>query len=440
MNAETDTEAAPPVARMRGYLQRIATGPEMSKPLSRAAARDAMRLILAREVGAVQAGIFLIAMRMKRETDAENLGALEALLEGVAGCAVDCDTLLDIADPFNGMARGVPAAPFLAPALAACGLNAYAHGLRAVGPKYGVTHHMVLAAAGIPVALPPAEVAARIANPRIGWGYVDQANYHPALHRLVDLRAQMVKRACITTIEVALGPLRAKRATHLLTGYVHKAYPPVYLQLARAAGYAGALIVRGVEGGCIPSLSQASRFFACGGGGDNGDGTGDRDHAGDGTGDGDGAGAGVGDGAGASDGAGAGESAPPAPSPTPISPQQIGIAQSARAIPIPAELAVETPVYPGSEQDGIAAPVDCQRVAEYAAELGERALAGDTGKTTGDDATTVATGQMRDSVIYGGALCLLHCGRAATLPDAAAQIRRALDSGEARRRFEAARE
>ena len=416
---------------MRGYLQRIATGPEMSKPLSRAAARDAMRLILAREVDAVQAGIFLIAMRMKRETDAENLGALDALLEGVAGCAVDCDTLLDIADPFNGMARGVPAAPFLGPALAACGLNAYAHGLRAVGPKYGVTHHMVLAAAGIPVALPPAEVAARIANPRIGWGYVDQANYHPALHRLVDLRAQMVKRACITTIEVALGPLRAKRATHLITGYVHKAYPPVYLQLARAAGYAGALIVRGVEGGCIPSLSQASRFFACGGDGDgDGDGTGDR--AGDGAGDRDR----VGDGA----GAGAGETAPPAPSPTPISPQQIGIAQSARAIPIPAELAVETPVYPGSEQHGIAAPVDCQRVAEYAAELGERALAGDTGKTTATDATTVAAGQMRDSVIYGGALCLLHCGRAATLPDAAAQIRRALDSGEARRRFEAARE
>lgn len=383
---------------MRSYLQRVATGPEMSKPISRAAAGDAMRMILAREVGAVQAGIYLIAMRMKRETDEENLGALDALLEGVDRRAVDCDCLVDIADPFNGLARGVPAAPFLAPALAACGLRAYSHGLRAVGPKYGVTHHLVLAAAGVPVDLPAAEVAARVADARIGWGYADQSAYHPALHRLVDLRAQMVKRACITTIEVALGPLRAAGQTHLVTGYVHKAYPPVYLQLARAAGYNGALIVRGVEGGCIPSLSQPARFFAYGGGG-GGDDSGDES-------------------------AGA--------TPTPIAPAQVGVEHppTQRAAPIPPELAVATPVYPGSEQDGIAAPVDRQRVAEYAAELGMRALAGESAG---------AVGPMRDSLIYGGALCLLHCGRAASLPDGAEQIRRALDSGAARRRFDAAR-
>lgn len=379
---------------MRSYLQRVATGPEMSKSISRAAAGDAMRMILAGEVDAVQAGIYLIAMRMKRETDEENLGSLDALREGVDRRSVDCDCLLDIADPFNGMARGVPAAPFLGPVLAACGLNAYSHGLRAVGPKYGVTHHQVLAAAGVPVDLPAAEVAKRITDARIGWGYADQAAYHPALHRLVELRAQMVKRACITTIEVALGPLRAKGATHLLTGYVHKAYPPVYLQLAHAAGYDGALIVRGVEGGCIPSLSQPSRFFAVGG-----------DDGGD-----------------ESTGAQA----------TPIAPGQVGIEHppTRRAVPIPPELAVATPAYPGSEQAGIAAPVDCRRVAEYAAELGMRALAGES---------TGVVGPMRDSLIYGGALCLLQCGRAATLPDGAAQVRRALDSGDARRRFEAAR-
>jgi len=406
-------------ARMRGYLQRIATGPEMSKPLRRAEAADALRMILAGEVDPVQAGIFLIAMRVKRETEAENLGALDALLEGVARCTVERESLITLADAFNGMARGVPAAPFVAPALAACGVPAYSHGLRAVGPKFGVTHHMVLAAAGVPVALPAAEVAARIENPRIGWGYADQSRYHPALHRLCGLRARMVKRTCLTTIEVALGPLRARGATHLVTGYVHKAYPPVYLRLARAAGYAGALVIRGVEGGCAPSLSQAARVFAYGGGGD-GDSTGDGGVAGDGDGDRDGDGHSDSDGG--DDGAGN--------TPTPIHPAQFGVDQPTRAIPIPPEFAHQTPPYPGAQADGIVAPVDLAKVAEYAAELGARALAGDT---------TAEVSPMRDSIIITGALCLAHCAQGSNFAAGARQIRRALDTGAARARFDAAR-
>ena len=45
-----------------------------------------------------------------------------------------------------------------------------------------------------------------------------------------------------------------------MTGYVHKPYPPRYLSLARQAGYHSAMIVRGVEGGVIPSLSQPSKY------------------------------------------------------------------------------------------------------------------------------------------------------------------------------------
>ncbi|MGI9310453.1 MAG: anthranilate phosphoribosyltransferase, partial [bacterium] len=232
---------------MRAYLQKVATGPELSKSLSRTEAADAMRMVLAQQIDPVQSGIYLIALRMKRETDAENLGSLDALLESVERRVVDCERLVDIADPFNGYVRSVPATPFLAPLLAACGLRAYSHGVRTVGPKFGVTHHLVYAAAGIPTDLSPAQAAKRIAEPRIGWAYLDQSRYAPPLHRLAELRTRMVKRCCLTTLEVVLGPLRARR-TDLLTGYVHKAYPPVYRQLARAADYDGAVIARGVEG------------------------------------------------------------------------------------------------------------------------------------------------------------------------------------------------
>ncbi len=357
---------------MRACLQRVASGPEMSKPISRAAAKDAMNLIIEQLVEPVQAGIYLIAMRMKRETDEENLGSLDALLDAVERHDVDCDALVDIADPFNGYARDVPATPFLAPVLAACGLNAYSHGLRAVAPKYGVTHHMVYAAARIPVDLSPAQVAKRIADRRIGWGYVDQSRYLPKLHRLVELRDKMVKRSCLTTLEVLLGPLRAKGETHLMTGYVHKAYPPVYSLLARQAGYHGAMIVRGIEGGCIPSLSQPSRFFQY-----HNDDDDDADRE------------------------------------VKIAPAQVDIHQSARAIAIPPQLLQDT-------------KLDTQAIAGHCVELGRAALAGNDGA-------------MRDSLIYGGAICLLQCGRAANLTHGAAQVRTALDSGDALARFMAAR-
>ena len=70
----SDTETA-----MRSYLQRIATGPELSKDISLEETRHGMRLILDAKADPVQAGIFLIALRMKRESDDETRGMLEAI-------------------------------------------------------------------------------------------------------------------------------------------------------------------------------------------------------------------------------------------------------------------------------------------------------------------------------------------------------------------------
>ena len=94
-----------------------------------------------------------------------------------------------------------------------------------------------------------------------GWSYVDQSQFCPALYQLLEFRTRIVKRPVLTTVEVLLAPVRGREATHLVTGYVHKPYPPVYAHLARAAGFDSALIVRGVEGGIFPSLKQAGKAF-----------------------------------------------------------------------------------------------------------------------------------------------------------------------------------
>ena len=362
-------EHAPNLAKiMHSIIQRIATGPELSKDISQEEARLGMQAILENAVDPVQAGIFFIALRMKRESKDEFKGILDAILNATLRQSAAVDEVVDIADPYDGYNRCLPAAPFLAPLLAELGVAAVSHGLEAVGPKHGVTARHVLRAAGVDVDLEPAAAAARLSDPELGWTYIDQAHYCPKLHDLIPLRAKIVKRQAATTVETQAMPIRGRQKTHLVTGYVHKPYPPIYAMLARHAGFDSALIIRGVEGGVIPSLRQpgkASRYDNHG-----------EEYEID------------------------------------FDPAAIGIEQTARAVPLPDHL-------PKIERaDEVAIAVDIAATAQAAATAGMNALKGEKGATY-------------DSLVLAAGLILHHLGRAASLHAAADQVRAVLDSGRA---------
>ena len=95
-----------PQAFMRSVLQRIATGPEYSKDLPQEEARAALNLILNGQADPVQAGIFFIALRMKRETLEENTGVLEALHDHTVPEVADVVQVVDVAEPYDGFVRG----------------------------------------------------------------------------------------------------------------------------------------------------------------------------------------------------------------------------------------------------------------------------------------------------------------------------------------------
>jgi len=374
MSVPGETLSPDPALLMRSIIQRIATGPELSKDISREEARAGMRCILDGKVDPVQAGIFLIALRMKRETDDENRGILEAIREVTRTVTVPVDEIIDLADPYDGFNRMLPASPFLPALLAACGAPAVTHGVERLGPKYGVTHRQVLRAAGQPVDLCVEEAAERLAHPSIGWAYVDQKAYCPELYNLIGLRTQIVKRPAITTVEVCVGPVRGRRKTHLVTGYVHKAYPRIYALLARHAGFDSALIVRGVEGGVIPSLAKAGRFFYY------------RDQAEE--------------------------------EFVEIDPEQLGIDPSVRAAPLPADLR-----NAGGASEDTTVTFDTATVAQAAAQAGMEALAGQPGPT-------------REGLVFSAALCLWHVGRYDSVAAAARALREVLDGGRALARMQ----
>ena len=360
-------------ANMRSIIQRIATGPELSKDISEEEARLGTAAILEDKIDPVRAAIFFIALRMKRETPEENRGVLDAIRDYTTSVTADVDEVVDLADPYDGYNRTLPASPFLPALLAACGVPTVSHGLDSVGPKFGLTHRHVLAAAGVPVDLPTTAAAQRLADPALGWTYVDQAQFCPRLHRLVTLRQKIIKRPVLTTVEVLAKPISGRQKTHFVTGYVHKPYPPVYTMLARHVGFDSALIVRGTEGGVIPSLRQQGRFF----------------HYRD-----------------------AGEERA-----VDVDPADLGIHQEMRAVPLPDNL-------PEAERiaDDIALTFSVQAAAKVAADAGVAALNGEQGATY-------------DSLVYAGALVLHHLGRHPDLTSAAERVRAVLDSGAAAARI-----
>ena len=240
---------------IHSIIQRIATGPELSKNIERKEAEAAMSAILNGEIDEVQSAIFLIALRMKRETMEENIGILEALLKFTNRQKIDVDNLVDIGDPYSGYNRSIPVSAFLPPLLAELGLPTLIHGLDSVSPKYGLTHRHINQAMDVNVDLSVSESKARIEDSDIGWSYIDQSQYCKPLHELVPLRNKIVKRTVLNTVETLIGPLRGKN-THSILGYVHKAYPPIYAALCERVGFDSSLLIRGIEGGIVPSLRQ----------------------------------------------------------------------------------------------------------------------------------------------------------------------------------------
>jgi anthranilate phosphoribosyltransferase len=354
---------------MHSIIQRIATGPELSKDISLEEASQGTSAILRGKIDDVQAAIFFIALRMKRETDDENKGILDAILKLSESRVAEVDEVVSLADPYDGINRNLSVSPFIPAVLAACGVATVSHGLDAVGPKYGVTHRHVLKAAGIDVDLDLDTASTRLADKETGWAYVDQRTFCPGLHNLTSLRQRIIKRQALTTVEVLAKPITGRQKTHLVTGYVHKPYPAKYAALARFAGFEGCLLVRGTEGGVIPSLRQPGMVFHYQDGGD--------------------------------------EIA------VEINPQALGIEQPVRAVPLPDDPAII------SGGDEIARITDVGKAAALAADTGLRALAGERGAAY-------------DSLVYSSAIILWHLGRATTIHEAADRVRQVLDSGAAR--------
>ncbi len=366
---------------MRSAIQRVATGPELSKNLSREETRSVMHALLAGQADPVQAGVFLIGLRMKRETDDELLGVMDALQDLTPVEQSPVDEVVAIADPYNGFNRTLQGSLFVLPVLAACGIHAYSHGVELGGPKFGVTHHTIIKALGGDPLRSTATVAKRIAERNIGWGYLDQSIMCPALHELNELRARIVKRPVLSTTEVLVFPVKGKKKTHLITGYVHKPYRNTYCMLARHVGYESLLLVRGTEGGIIPSFRAPAHVirYADDAAIDEPDGFEEID----------------------------------------LELTDMDLLREYRAADIP-----ETVPLASKDNHPVGMKWDIDELSSLCAEQGREALSG-------------KSGPLLDAAVLGAALVIWHTGKEKNIAKAADMARAAIASGEALRRLDA---
>ena len=244
---------------MREAIQRIAVGPDRGRDISRSAAASIIQAVLAGHIDEIQTAVFLIALRMKRESMIEFQGLFDGLGASCNTVTADVDELVCLADPFDGYVRTSTMTPFIAPVLAACGMTVLMHGVESVGPKHGITAHKVYALAGMDCHQSVDAAAMRLAND--GCSYLDQSTYAADLYALGDLRDRIVKRTALTTLERLLMPVKGLQRTHLILGYVHRAYPEIYAKVAEQAGYDSILLLKGVEGGLAPALNKPLRRF-----------------------------------------------------------------------------------------------------------------------------------------------------------------------------------
>ena len=235
------TSPAPASLQMADLIAIVGRGKTLARDLSPDEARQAMRLLLEAQATPYQIGAFLIALRMKGETETELAAFVEVVRElspplGLPPREGQLDLPL-----YAGRARTFYAVLPAAFVLAAGGVPVFIHGHSGYPGRTGPG--AVLEAAGIPSGLEIDQAASVLE--RTGFAYLELSHLHLLLYRYLELRRELGLRRVIHTLLRIYDPSRARR--HFI-GVTH---PPYLRKLGDAlmrTGSQRALLFRGVEG------------------------------------------------------------------------------------------------------------------------------------------------------------------------------------------------
>lgn len=244
----------------KGLIKAVGTGRRGSRDLTFDESRDAMRAMLAGDVSDVQAGAFLLSLRMKGEAGSELAGMAAAMREAATPIEVDVPApLVACAGAYDGVAEAPHLSLASAVAAAACGAAVVIHCGDRLGPKYGLTPAEVLGALG-GVERPTPEQSAAMLE-RAGVGLVHAGQALAGWSRLAALRDDIGLRGPIHSAEKLVDWAGARR---FVVGHTHSGYTDRLLGALASLDADAAIAVRGIEGSDVARPGRPSAFDARG--------------------------------------------------------------------------------------------------------------------------------------------------------------------------------
>lgn len=255
-----------PYAGFRSVIKAVGTGPRGSRALTFDEAHGATASLLAGEVSPVQAGAFLVAMRIKGETPPELAGIAQALRDAARSIAPEPPSagraggrpIVACAGAFDGMTEAPHLSLAAAVIAAAAGARIVVHCGSTLGPKRGVTPADVLVALGGPVRPDPVESLAMLERADVALVHAGAAI--PGWDALAAIRDEIGLRGPVHSAEKLVDHLGA---THFVVGHTHSSYRDRILGALTLLGAHRAVTVRGMEGADLlragrPSAADAS--------------------------------------------------------------------------------------------------------------------------------------------------------------------------------------
>jgi len=215
--------------------------------------------LMAKDSSETAKGFFASVLRVKYETIDEYCGLLNAMRTAsrdMSGIFSDNRSLIQLAEPFDGMNRSFLLTPVLSSVLTKQGFDVLNLVGRSSGPKFG-TNLLAVAEKLESDFITQRSVLSSSANEY----YLKQQDLSPALDSWVETRISIIKRPFLATLEKLLNPCNAEIG---FFSAFHAPYADKMVDLALLNGFKGAISVfKSMEGSLGLATGRACQII-CG--------------------------------------------------------------------------------------------------------------------------------------------------------------------------------
>ena len=220
----------------------------LKEELSKSECENFTEYLVAENSDDIYVGYILQALRLKRETVAENVYLKNAMEKNMNVSKWDGGPLIQIAEPFDGFVRTPYLGVYLATILSYLGYPVVLHSQLGLGPKYGVT--CLDGFAELQEDKCNSEFAVETLG-QCGVAIVNSELPMSAHIKLRDIRNKMIKRGYLATIDKLMFPVSSVSRNIQVCGYVHTPYLNTLSEVFKHEENKTSILIKGVEGGVV---------------------------------------------------------------------------------------------------------------------------------------------------------------------------------------------